>query len=215
MTWMCTLEFFESIEQFREPYHECVITAWNGIQKWLSECVDGFNFTVEHYLVVKPNWIAHVSNVFRKCGGLHNSFVCSQISDRSSFISLGFRILKARTDFDVLCDMALIFSFSCNDSICKLEQFRINHILVRKNLEKCSRDTMLDHFRSSLGRCPLKLPKPPRFRHIRLKTSDFRERKITRSRATDYTNKQVIRLIILPSNHSVWKVPGYCTNCDE
>lgn len=69
------------------------------------------------HLVVKPNCIAHVSIVLRKCGGLHNSFVCSQISDKSNFISRGFRILKARTDFDVFCDMALIFSRSCNEMI--------------------------------------------------------------------------------------------------
>lgn len=69
------------------------------------------------HLVVKPNCIAHVSIVLRRCGGLHNSFVCSQISDRSNFISLGFLILKARTDFDVLCDMALIFSRSCSEII--------------------------------------------------------------------------------------------------
>lgn len=68
-------------------------------------------------LVVKPNCMAHVSMVLRKCGGLHSSFVCSQISDKSNFISLGFRILKARTDFDVLCDMALIFSRSCSEMI--------------------------------------------------------------------------------------------------
>lgn len=64
------------------------------------------------YLVVKPNCMAHVSRVLRKCGALHNNFVCDHISPISIFISLGFRMLKARTDLLVRREMVLMLSRS-------------------------------------------------------------------------------------------------------
>lgn len=70
-------------------------------------------------LVVKPNWIAHVSSVFRRCGVLQSSFVCDQISFSSIFISFGFRMLSARTDLLVRLEIVLILSRSLKLLICQ------------------------------------------------------------------------------------------------
>lgn len=81
--------------------------------------------------------MAHVKIVLRKCGGFSNNFVCNQISDNKSFISRGLRILKARTDFVVFCEMALIFSFSFNVFIYtkkkKIENKLVYFIRIIKN----------------------------------------------------------------------------------
>lgn len=52
-------------------------------------------------------------------------------------------------------------------------------------------DTMHDHFPSLLEKCLSKLRALLRFRRIRLKISDFPERKITRNRATDCKWKNI------------------------
>lgn len=68
--------------------------------------------TITANLVVKPNCIAHVKMVFRKCGLLQSDFVCCHISDINIFTSFGFFILSARTDLLVLRDIMLMLSRS-------------------------------------------------------------------------------------------------------
>lgn len=67
------------------------------------------------YLEVRPNWIAHVRTVLYKWGGLHNAFVCSQISAKRIFNSLGLLILRALTGLLDLSEIMLTLSFSLSD----------------------------------------------------------------------------------------------------
>lgn len=75
--------------------------------------------SIDTDLVVKPNWIAHVNSVLRRCGVLHSNFVCDQISLINIFISFGFRMLSARTDLLVRLDMVLMLSRSLKLLICQ------------------------------------------------------------------------------------------------
>lgn len=103
-------EFLKTIEKFWKPNHQCVIAKMKI--NWLCKRVQIPNSSWNTNLVVKPNWMAHVKTVFRKCGGLHNSFVCCHISDINIFTSFGFRILSVRTDLLVRRDIVLILSRS-------------------------------------------------------------------------------------------------------
>lgn len=77
--------------------------------------------------------MAHVRMVFLKCGALHNNFVWDQISPISIFISLGFRMLNARTDLLVRRDIVLMLSRSLRLLIWNFDgklftSFSFNHI---------------------------------------------------------------------------------------
>lgn len=76
--------------------------------------------------------MAHVKTVFRKCGGLHNSFVCCHISETSIFTSFGFRMLSARTDLLVRLDIVLILSRSLRLFICVQMKSKIFSFLLKR-----------------------------------------------------------------------------------
>lgn len=84
-------------------------------------------------LVVKPNWIAHVNSVFRRCGVLHSNFVCDQISAINIFISFGFRILSARTDLLVRLDIVLMLSGSLKLLIYQKKKMKSSELLFHRH----------------------------------------------------------------------------------
>lgn len=142
-----------------------------------------------NYLVVKPNWIAQVRTVFRRCGGLHSNFVCCHISDINIFNSFGFFMLSARTDLLVRREIVLILSrsfklFICRDSLKKHYFLDLNALLTLKY----SLDIHCVLCQCSLDTCILKLLMLLRFRRIQLETSDFPERRKANNLVKDWRN---------------------------
>lgn len=129
----------------------------------------------------------HERIVFFKCGALHNIFVCVQISVISNFISLGFRILSARTDLLVFSAIALIFSFSLSVFIYTTKHMTNTLIKTYDSNELHDLPDIRPVFSPyCVQKYDRERPAPRPFHRIRSGISDSPEKRTTSSRALDF-----------------------------